>query len=72
MGKNKLFAVVASAAFAALLMTGCDDPGEPTAPGPVEETEFDDNNGIDDDLADDANGNPANEQASDVATEPSE
>ncbi|KRF03978.1 hypothetical protein ASH00_15060 [Arthrobacter sp. Soil782] len=69
MAKQKLWAIAAAAGISAVLLTGCDDPGEGNSPEEVEETEFDDNNGIDDDLEDGADGDEA---PSDVATEPSE
>lgn len=69
MAKHKLWAIAAAAGISAVLLTGCDDPGGGEAPEQTEETEFDDNNGIDDDLEDDAAGDG---QPSDVATEPSE
>ncbi|WP_299168288.1 hypothetical protein [uncultured Arthrobacter sp.] len=69
MAKHKLWAMAAAAGISAVLLSGCDDPGGGDSPEEVEETEFDDNNGIDDDLEDGADGD---EQPSDVATEPSE
>ena len=69
MAKQKLWAIAAAAGISAVLLTGCDDPGGGDSPEEVEETEFDDNNGIDDDLDADSRGS---EEPSDVATEPSE
>lgn len=69
MAKHKLWAIAAAAGISAVLLTGCDDPGGGDSPEEVEETEFDDNSGIDDDLEDNSRGE---EQPSDVATEPSE
>ncbi|GAB3547007.1 hypothetical protein GCM10027404_08260 [Arthrobacter tumbae] len=69
MAKHKLWAMAAAAGISAVLLTGCDDPGGGDSPEEVEETEFDDNNGIDDDLEDGADGD---EGPSGVATEPSE
>ena len=69
MAKHKLWPMAAAAGISAVLLVGCDDPGGGEAPEQNEETEFDDNNGIDDDLEDGADGD---EEPSDVATEPSE
>lgn len=69
MTHRRLWAMAAAAGISAVLLTGCDDPGEGESPEQSEETEFDNNEGIDDDLEDNSRGE---EEPSDVATEPSE
>lgn len=79
MAKHKLWAVAAAAGMSVVLLSGCDDPGGGDTPGEVEDTQFDDNVGIDTDLEDNAVGDDELEddtgeegQPDDVATEPSE
>lgn len=79
MAKHRLWAIAAAAGISAVLLTGCDDPGESDNPEQSEEAELDDNVGVDDDLEDNAVGDDELEddsgeegQPDDVATDPSE